>query len=329
VAPTVRIERAAAPCGGILGVTSNDSVLRVTTDVAHRFLEQQFARVHSVELMQGGQWSAAFAFSSGEQPFVVRFGRYREDFDKERVAAGWEVPGLPCPRVLEIGDAFDGSFVVSERHFGTKLADLPSHRVSRAVASLVDVLAAMRTVDLDGSGFGIWLAPSCNAPAPSWSDYLVSLQERDEQRLVNWRAALAARPEVELLFHRACDRLERLVVAVPNERCLVHSDLLLNHLVGENDEITAVFDWGNALAGDPLYDIAWIAFCVPWFPAIPRAELLRSAKLRFDVAGFDELIAAYELRIGAGALQYLAYASDDDGLRTVSMRLESLLSAHG
>jgi hygromycin-B 4-O-kinase len=298
----------------------------VTTDVAHRFLEQRFARVRNVELMQGGQWSTAFAFSSGEQPLVARFGRHREDFDKERVAGRWEVPGLPCPRVLEVGDAFDGSFVVSERHFGTKLADLPPQRVSRALASLIDVLAAIRTVDLDGSGFGIWLAPSCDAPAPSWSEYLVSLPERDERRLVNWRAALAARPDYELLFHRACDRLERLATAVPNERRLVHADLLLNHLVGEDDEVTAVFDWGNALAGDPLYDIAWIAFCVPWFPAIDRAELLRSAKLRFDTAGFDELIAAYELHIGAGALQYLVYADDDEGLRAASARLESLLT---
>jgi len=300
---------------------------RVTADVALEFLRPRFSEIDGVELLQGGEWSVAFGFSNGDQPLVARFGRHREDFEKEFVAGSWQLAGLPCPRVLDVGDAFDGSFVVSERHFGSKLADLPAGRVRLAMASLIEVLAVVRTVELSGSGFGIWLAPSCDAPAPSWFEYLVGIRERDEQRLVNWRVSLAARPAVEALFHRACDRLEALAIAAPYERRVVHADLLLNHLVGADNEITAVFDWGNSLAGDPLYDIAWIVFCASWFPTIDRAEVLRLAKRRFDVPGFHELIAVYELHIGVGSLQYLSFANDDEGLKIVSRQLEAILEA--
>jgi hypothetical protein len=46
---------------------------------------------------------------------VIRFGRHVEDFRKDERAAALYAPGIPVPRVLEIGEAFDGyAYAVSE-----------------------------------------------------------------------------------------------------------------------------------------------------------------------------------------------------------------------
>ena len=107
----------------------------------------------------------------------------------------------------------------------------------------------------------------------------------------------------------------------------MHADLLLNHLIGPGGSITAVFDWGNALAGDPLYDIAWIVYCIPWFPAIDRRQVLDLARLRFPDDAIDGLLPLYELHIALGELQYAAFREDVAGMEGASGRLGRLIAA--
>ena len=226
-------------------------------------------------VLQAGAWFSAYSFQANGRELVLRVGRHREDFDKELAATTWRVPGLPVPEVFELGEAFDSHYIVSQRHSGTKLADLDPLRVPAAIEGLFEVLAAIRHVSLSGEGYGIWLAPGCNAPSATWADYLCAVAERDENRLIGWRRKLALHLQANAAFRLGCETLQAHAELLPATRGLVHADLLLNHLVGPIDSITAVFDWDNALAGDPLYDIAWIVFCIPWTPTIDREHVLR------------------------------------------------------
>ena len=184
------------------------------------------------------------------------------------------------------------------------------------------MLAAIRRVELPGQGFGIWLAPDADAPAASWPEYLCSVADRDEERLVGWRGNLARHQRASEAFRLGCTMLEAGSEAFPTARGLVHADLLLNHLIGPDGSITAVFDWGNALAGDPLYDIAWIVYCIPWFPAIDRRHVLDLARLRFPDDDLDRLLPLYELHIALGELQYAAFREDVAGMDGAAGRLE-------
>lgn len=283
-------------------------------DQIGRFLGERFGPVDDLTVLQGGSWSSAYAFAAGERELLLRVGNHREDFEKERIAATWHQPGLAVPEVLELGDAFDCHYVVSQRHHGTKLADLDPARVPAAIEALFDVLGASRHVNLAGTGFGIWHAPGCDAPATSWSEYLCGLADRDESRLVDWRRKLALHPRANTAFRDGCRALEVAAGDLPPTRGLVHADLLLNHLVGADDTITAVFDWGNALAGDPLYDVAWITFCIPWFPAIDRRHVLDLARRHFPDDDIDRLIPVYELHIAVAELPSMAFADDRPAL---------------
>ncbi|MDQ1461988.1 MAG: hypothetical protein QOI08_3472, partial [Actinomycetota bacterium] len=49
---------------------------------------------------------------------------FASESPRAQAAMRFAGPDLPVPRVLEIGDAFDGSYAISERHFGVFLEEL-------------------------------------------------------------------------------------------------------------------------------------------------------------------------------------------------------------
>src|ERR1700674_565871 len=98
---------------------------RITIDQARSFLAERYrGTATAVAGLRGGDWSSAFAFRLDGQDLVARFGRWRDDFEKDAAAMAFAGPDLPIPRVLEIGDAFDGAYAISERHFGIFLEEL-------------------------------------------------------------------------------------------------------------------------------------------------------------------------------------------------------------
>jgi hygromycin-B 4-O-kinase len=298
-----------------------------SAEAVEAFLSARFPGTDAVTQLEASGWSSAYSFRSEGRELVARFGQHREDFAKERFADTWHIPGVPIPEVLELGDAFDGAFIVSQRHHGAKLAEISAERVPAAITSLFGVLVAMRQITLPGEGFGIWLTPNYDAPSRTWADYLTGSANRDESRLVDWRAKLAAHPNASVAFERGCREMERRAAEVPNTRGIVHADLLLNHLVAEDDTIVTVFDWGNSLAGDPLYDIAWILYCIPWYPAINRDHVLALTRAHFDEPGLERRLAAYELHIAIDSLQYLAYTGENFLLHRTAALIDTMLAA--
>lgn len=295
------------------------------TDV-ERFLRDRFDAADGVTLLKGGAWSTAFGFSVGEQALVVRFGRYVEDYEKDRMASAWARPLLPIPAVLDVGEAFDGAFAVSERLDGQPLDALPADRMPSAIESLIDTLRELEDVALPGSGYGTWSAPTGNAPHLSWPDFLTSVPDRDWPRIHGWRDRLTAVTGAAQVFDRAQRLLEDLVHHCPDRRSVVHGDLLAdNVLVTSDDRISAMLDWGNSLAGDPLYDVAWLMFWAPWQPGIDRDRLRRYAESRADDADLDQRLVCYQLHIALDGMQYQAFAGRERDLLATARHATTLL----
>ncbi|MEP6758728.1 MAG: aminoglycoside phosphotransferase family protein [Actinomycetota bacterium] len=280
-----------------------------------RFLQGRYPSVGDVELLAGGAWSRAFGFRAADRSLVIRFGTHVEDYEKDRMASGWARPFLPIPSVVEIGEAFDGVFAVSERGEGDKLDELPPARLGRAIDSLLDSLATLEAVDLPGTGYGGWRAQSGDASSTTWRDFLTSVPDRDDDRLRGWRERLSADAAAGYMFERAQRSLEASVHACSDLRRVVHGDLLAgNVLVSTDDRISAIFDWANALAGDPLYDYAWLLFWAPWHPGIDPKTIRDAAVGRFGESGLDERLFCYQLNIALDSIQYKAFAGLLDDL---------------
>lgn len=65
---------------------------------ASRFLNRHLGReVGAVELIGEGAWSRCFGFTDRGRNLVIRFGRFLDDFEKDRRAGSFSSAALPMP----------------------------------------------------------------------------------------------------------------------------------------------------------------------------------------------------------------------------------------
>ena len=173
--------------------------------------------------------------------------------------------------------------------FGDILEELDADRMRRTLPSLFGALDAMRAIDLSATtGFGPPL-PDGNGEYATWREFLLAVGDDQPTLAANpvrgWRAQLDSRPHVARTFDRSLDELASLADACPEIRHLLHSDLLYGNVLVEGDRVSGVFDWGCALYGDFLYDLAWLTFWAPWYPGLDALDLRAEALAHYADIG--------------------------------------------
>ncbi len=291
------------------------------------FLRPQLGgEVAAVERIHHGQWSRAFNFKNDGKQYVARFSALDEDFRKDQRTMAYASADLPVPHILQVGQAFDGFYAISERLPGDFAETLDAMGMRRLLPALFRTLDAMRSVDLsDTTGFGVWGGDG-RAPHATWRDALLDIaDDRPTKRVHGWRPRLATSPEAERVFATAFAALVRSVDVCPNERYLVHSDLLYFNLLVADDHVTGVIDWGSSLYGDFLWDIAWFTFWQPWYPAWRDVDIASAAREHFadiglDVPHFEERLRCYELAVGLDGMVYQAWTERWSDLAATTQR---------
>ena len=299
---------------------------------ARRFLQEHVGRgVESVEKVGEGAWSQCYGFTDRGRELVIRFGRYLDDFEKDRRAASFGCAALPVPDVLEVGRAFGGHFAISSRAHGEPLESLSASEWKKVLPSLFDALDAVRAVDLsETSGYGGWDAQG-NATHATWRDFLLAVDaDTPELRSHGWRQRLIDSPIGDEAFRAGHERVAELTRATPQERYLVHADLINRNVLVTAERISAIFDWGCSFYGDFLYDIAWLEFWSPWSEALAASDIRSEATRHYaaiglDVPDFDERLRCCMIHIGLDHQAYNAHTGDMEALDAVTKRLLPLL----
>ncbi len=312
-----------------------------TADVA-RFLASLGFAPGDVEPLHGGDWSAAFAFGPRTQRLVARFGLHADDYAKDRLAAGWSSAQLPVPAFHAMGEVprgvlgpdvgrnGDGCYAITSFVAGTKLNHLLPERMARVLPALFEVLDALRALAPGGEGFGLWTAcgdpPAVTAAHAHWRDALCAIAHRDDARLAGWRNALSLHAGPAAVFDAAQRVLEDIARDCPDERRLIHDDLLYgNVLVDDDDRIAAVLDWGTAQVGDPVHEVAALLFWAPWYPALDAELIERLARRMHPWPDVAQRVAACQLAMALGALQYQAFAGSTNDLAATAAHTQRLL----
>jgi hygromycin-B 4-O-kinase len=301
--------------------------MNLTVDQAQDFLTKHSTQeVTAVVPLSGGEWSQAFGFKRDGKDYVVRFGENKDDYLRDQLAVKYSAADLPIPKVLEVGDALDGCYAISERAFGIMLDRLERPALESAMPSLFNTMDAIREADISGTtGYGT-LQINGNGNHTSWASVLLDVaNDRPSQKIHGWRDGLEKSPVGIEPFEKAYDALIELAQDLPVIRTLVHNDLLNNNVLVYNDEISGVIDWANALYGDFLYDLAQFTFWEPIYEPIKgidweSAALKHYESIGLEVPAFKQRLNCCMVNMGLGAQCYYGFTKNWTYLEAVAKR---------
>ena len=281
---------------------------------AERFLRARYgSRAGAVTPLGAGDWSRVFAVTIDGREMAVKFGAYTEDFAKDALMAVHSSGSLPIPAVHDSGALPGGCFAVSQRARGDFLDQIDEAGMRAVLPALLAALRTVRDIKVPGpGGYGLWRSDG-TAPHRSWRDALLDVTvDQPGSRTHGWRQALAGSPTGAGPFDHAADALRELAPSGPQPRQLIHSDLLYRNVFVQGTAVTAVLDWGNSMYGDGLYDLAWLLYWWPWFPAwreidigvVIRDHLAAAGEWRDDTAA---RLRCYQIHIGLDSQAYNAF----------------------
>lgn len=293
------------------------------TQVLHLLRDTLGLDVGSITVLRPGAWSRAFAFAQENDEFVIRFSHHGEDLDRDEYATRFATDSCPIPRVTHRGTKESIHYAISERVSGGFIDDLSSEDLRRTLPSLLAALDALRTADVSASsGYGGWDAHG-NGTDTSWPVFLrTTLNDSPEYRGGPWRPKLESSPGGSNAFDRDLLVFERLVRNMPNVRNVLHSDLINYNAFVEDFHISGIIDWGCAMYGDFVYELAWFSFWSPWYPQWKGADIALEGYSYFqergaDMSAFKERLICYELYIGLSHQAYNASIGRWDDLADV------------
>lgn len=225
-----------------------------------------------------------------------------------------------------------GYFAISSRVHGKPLEAATEDEWRELVPQLFGMLDALRAIDISETrGYGSWDRTG-NARLPSWRDHLLDVgQDVPEHRTHGWRQKLNDSPVGDTVFVAGLAKLAELTEVDVDERHVIHGDLVNGNVLVDDGHITGVFDWGCSTYGDPLYDIAWLRFWSPWYPALEAIDIVGEAKQHFaeidvTVTDFDRRLRCCLLHIGLDHIAYNASLGRHDDLEQINSTVDELVS---
>ena len=287
--------------------------LSITSLETEQFLREKYGSgIGDVKQIGEGGWSLAFAFALEGARYVIRWSDVADNFERDAVAARFTSDSLPVPPITEIGRGLQTFFAISPFVRGTYLEALSAAELESTLPSLLKMLRAIRAVDLSDSA-GFWNKER-KGSHDSWKAFLLDDKNESEGSLIQgWKAHLEASSVGMEAYYELWRNFVPLVGRCPEERGLVHSDLINRNVLTSSGAITAVLDWGSSFYGDSLYDIAWFMFYEPWYPHFQDVRVSQRLLEDFiadphtNTADVDARLMCYKLDLGIGSIAYNAF----------------------
>lgn len=295
----------------------------------NKFLSNKYGEhINNLEPVGFGEWSQAFYFTVNGLHKVIRFNKYDNDFYCDLNASKFNSVYLPIPKIEEIGTGLDLKFAISNRIHGEMLDKIDD--IKPLIPSLLEMFNALRMADTStSSGFGGW-DKNGNGVHPSWHKFLIGVNKPTD-RVAGWEENLKKDNFAFDLFEKGFVKMESLIKFCPEMRALVHNDLLHFNVLVKDNRIAGVIDWGCALYGDPLYDLAMFTTWQFYYPFLAGVDFIKIYKEYFkdkniEDVNFEERLECYQLHLLLDSVIYQSHKENKDFLNLSLNRLKELIS---
>lgn len=263
-----------------------------------------------------GVWASGYSYEQSGQKYIIRLSDTRENFDRDALAHDYTSPRLPIPQILEIGESRQGFYAISKFVEGDFFENLTANELVEFSPELIKMFQSLRKIDLVGKeGYGHWGANG-NGESEGWGNFLLSANQDKQNSLIHgWKNNLRESPLGTDSFNQLYEKLQTYTQYCPDERKLIHSDLLNFNFIVRDNRPVAVLDWGSSIYGDSLYEIAWFLFYEKWYPSFVEGKLvnllLENYKNTTDnIENIPERLLAYQLHIGLDSIAYNSFKKD-------------------
>ena len=282
--------------------------------------------------IKSGEWSAAYMFSMDNLSFVIRLSHTPENFCRDKAAAKWSSPGLPIPQIIKMDRYQDQYYAISPFFHGKPFEKLSANDLEQTIPDFLSVMTALQSISLySAEGYGT-LTSEGQGAFQSWSEALLDVKNDHQNSLIHgWKKTLAETPDAQRKFNHFYMQLTELVRFCPEQKHPIHSDLLSQNLLVNNHRISAVLDWGCAMIGDPVYDIALISFFEPWYPAFSQAGLIHKMRESYfalssnNSENFLPRVTAYQIHLTLSNIAYCLFSEGKHDYNEHINRLEEIL----
>lgn len=282
----------------------------------------------SLQTLRSGAWSSAVAASTNSGDYILRFAATPDDFHCDAQAAQFYSDDLPIPAVHCIGKLDTRFWCLSERMPGIHLDELPGDQMMQTLPSVARMLIAMRDVDTSSStGYGGWDSHG-NGVFASFAEQLLDVaNDVPDSRGGGWRPFLNQNSYARQIFDKGLLRLNELCTFLPEDRHLIHEDTINYNVVVHNDQVSGIFDWGTAMWGDSIYDLAWFRFWNPWYPQWAELDIPGYLEQEVGIVGKypAERMHCCLLHIGLMHIRYNAFLGNLADMNDVANVTKGLL----
>lgn len=273
------------------------------------FLADRLHVTHvELETISAGEGSQAFFFEGPDGPEVLRVNNQsKEGFLKDKFAQEhYGSDELPIPKVLDIGEMSNGQFyAISERAAGLPLDHLTDSVMDKITPTVIEKLEVIHATKPAGEGYGWWDIDGVGKSA-TWREAVEEMRgdSNSDQDIKT--------PYFDgELSNSVRDDITKLIQFCPEERKLVHADYGFDNVIADESGVNGVIDWHPSMYGDPLYDVAWLAF---WDY---KQDQVAVFKEYYESHGglpenFMERVTCYALIIGVKSLRFFAKSEQED-----------------
>lgn len=301
--------------------------IRMSTEEVASFLKKYYGgEVKNVLVVEEGEISRVFFYQYAGQDYVIRFNRRGEGYQKElHLSKTLSRKGILMPKILEVDQANEIFFSISERVAGVTIATLAEQRLQKLLPTLIRALVELHHVNIEESvGYG-FIDRSGDA---SFNDLTLFFESFFDQRNPNFWTGWHHLYEESFLEREIMEKLYskmmKLLSYSKDKRYLVHGDFHLGNIIADREELTAIIDWEMAMYGDFMFDVATIHM---WHAQLRFPELIYTYLERHGkgVQHFEQRLNAYTLCKGIDALRFFALKGDKQAYLNTKEYLLSLL----